>query len=174
MFPLEDVEKDLKETKEWYRLWGNYMVFRTFLTEANPFVLKADRLLKIVGMIHLYFPKCQTIGCFSRITDITIKTDGELKKLQQAGFDGLTISIETGDDEALKFMNKGYLSKDIVEQCRRLDVVEIGYSFFYLTSISGAERGKGRSQRNSKNLKQASFQTNRSQYADDLSGIRAV
>lgn len=142
MSHLEDVEEDLKEAKEQYRLWKNHTVSRIFLTGANPFVLKADRLLKIAEMAHQYFPKCRTIGCFSRITDITIKTDEELKKLRQAGFDGLTIGIETGDDEALKFMNKGYLSKDIVEQCKRLDAAGIGYSFFYLTSISGAGRGE--------------------------------
>lgn len=54
----------------------------------------------------------------------------------------MTIGIETGDDQALKFMNKGYVSSDIVEQCKRLDQAGISYSFFYLTSISGAGRGE--------------------------------
>lgn len=142
MSPLEDVEEDLKEAKKQYRLWKNHTVSRIFLTGANPFVLKADRLLKIAEMAHQYFPKCRTIGCFSRITDITIKTDEELRKLRQAGYDGLTIGIETGDDEALQFMNKGYLSKDIVEQCSRLDAAHISYNFFYLTGISGAGKGE--------------------------------
>ena len=39
-------------------------------------------------------------------------------------------------------MNKGYVSSDIVEQCKRLDQAGISYSFFYLTSISGAGRGE--------------------------------
>ena len=58
------------------------------------------------------------------------------------GYDGLTIGIETGDDEALRFMNKGYTSADIIEQCQRLDAAGIHYSFFYLVSISGAGRGE--------------------------------
>lgn len=65
-----------------------------------------------------------------------------MSALRNAGYDGLTIGIETGDDEALRFMNKGYLSSDIVEQCRRLDKAGISYYFFYLTSISGAGRGE--------------------------------
>ena len=62
--------------------------------------------------------------------------------MKKAGYDCLTISIESGDDEARRFMNKGYQSSDIVTQCKRLDNVGIHYSFFYLTSISGAGRGE--------------------------------
>lgn len=142
MSPLEDVEADLMEAKRQFRLWKQYKIHRTFLTGANPFVLKFDRLMTIAALIKKYFPENQTIGCFSRITDISLKTDAELQELGEAGYDGLTIGIETGDDQALKFMNKGYVSSDIVEQCKRLDQAGISYSFFYLTSISGAGRGE--------------------------------
>lgn len=142
MSPLEDVEADLMEAKKQFRLWKQYKIHRTFLTGANPFVLKFDRLMIIAALIKKYFPENQTIGCFSRITDISLKTDAELQELGEAGYDGLTIGIETGDDQALKFMNKGYVSSDIVEQCKRLDQAGISYSFFYLTSISGAGRGE--------------------------------
>ena len=84
----------------------------------------------------------QTIGCFARITDITQKSDEELQKLKAAGYDGLTIGIETGDDDALKFMNKGYSAADIITQCKRLDKAGISYKFFYLTSVSGAGNGE--------------------------------
>lgn len=84
----------------------------------------------------------ETIGSFARVTDITLKTDEELSALRRAGYDGLTIGIETADDEALRFMNKGYLAADILDQCGRLDQAGIHYSFFYLTGISGAGRGE--------------------------------
>ena len=93
-------------------------------------------------MIRRYIPSIKTIGCFARITDIAPKSDEELTSLHEAGFDGLTVGIETGDDEALRFMNKGYAAADIVEQCRRLDKAGMGYSFFYLAGISGAGRGE--------------------------------
>lgn len=142
MSALEDIEADLIEAKNQIRLWKQHKIQRTFLTGANPFALKFDRLMAIAGLIKKYFPENQTIGCFSRITDISLKTDAELKQLAEAGYDGLTIGIETGDDEALKFMNKGYVSLDIVEQCKRLDQAGITYSFFYLTGISGEGRGE--------------------------------
>ena len=154
MSPLEDVESDLQEAQLWStdpismltaRLQGlprPEHIQRAFLTGANPFVLKAERLMAIADLIRQYIPSINTIGCFARITDVTLKSDEELASLHQAGYDGLTIGIETGDDEALQFMNKGYTAADIVKQCQRLDQAGIHYSFFYLVSISGAGRGE--------------------------------
>ena len=154
MSPIEDIESDLREAQ----LLSAYPMAmlsarlqgiprpkptgRVFLTGANPFVLKSDRLMDIAGLIRLYIPSVRTIGCFARITDVARKTDGELASLGGAGYDGLTIGVETGDDEALEFMNKGYTSADILDQCQRLDRAGIGYSFFYLAGISGAGRGE--------------------------------
>ena len=142
MSPMEDIEADLKEAQEMYRSFFGGKVSRTFLTGANPFVLKYDRLLEIAGLVHRYFPEMETIGSFARVTDVALKTDEELAALHRAGYDGLTIGIETADDRALRFMDKGYLSADILEQCGRLDRAGIRYSFFYLAGISGAGRGE--------------------------------
>ncbi len=150
--PLEDVEADLLEAQTWYhdplrkaeeRLFelDEAQMRRVFLAGANPFGLKAHHLLKIATLVRKYFPQCESIGCFARVTDITTKTDEELSALAQAGFDGLTIGIETGDDAALAFMDKGYEAADIVEQCARLDAAGISYAFFYLAGISGRGRG---------------------------------
>ena len=142
MSPLEDIAADIKEASEMYRRLQGHQITRTFLTGANPFVLRYDRLTEIANLIRAGFPEMETIGSFARITDISTKSDAELAGLRKAGYDGLTIGIETADDEALRFMNKGYLAADILEQCGRLDRAGIRYSFFYLTGISGAGRGE--------------------------------
>ncbi len=154
MSPLADIESDLQEAQLWstdpismltarlQELPRPERIQRAFLTGANPFVLKSERLMTVADLIRQYVPSIKTIGCFARITDVTLKSDEELASLHQAGYDGLTIGIETGDDEALRFMNKGYTAADIVKQCQRLDQAGIHYSFFYLVSISGAGRGE--------------------------------
>ncbi len=141
MSPMEDIEADLKEAQKMYRSFGGRKAIRTFLTGANPFVMKYEKLMEIAELVHKYFPEMETIGSFARVTDVTLKTDKELAALREAGYDGLTIGIETADDEALLFMDKGYLAADILVQCGRLDKAGIRYSFFYLAGISGAGRG---------------------------------
>lgn len=150
--PLGDIEADLLEAQTWYHdplrkaeehlfeLHGA-RASRVFLAGANPFGLKARRLLEIAELVRTYFPGCESVGCFARITDVAAKTDDDLAELAAARFDGLTIGVETGDEVALAFMEKGYGAEDIVEQCARLDAVGISYAFFYLVGISGAGRG---------------------------------
>ena len=142
MSPMEDVEADLKEAQKMYRRFTGRKMSRTFLTGANPFVLTYEKLMEIAGLVHKYFPETETIGIFARVTDVALKSDQELASLHGAGYDGLTIGIETADDAALQFMDKGYLAADILEQCGRLDKAGIRYSFFYLTGISGAGHGE--------------------------------
>lgn len=154
MTPMEDIERDLLEvqtlrtnpySKMLMRLQGEDdpdPIQRVFLTGANPFVLKTEKLLEIASLIHQYLPSVESIGCFARITDSVNKTDNELLQLRQAGYNGLTIGVETGDDAALAFMRKGYTSSDILTQCKRLEQAAIEYGFFYLTSISGKGRGE--------------------------------
>jgi len=101
----------------------------------------AARLERIAGLVRTYFPLCGSIGCFARITDVTGKTDQELARLARAGYDGITIGVESGDGEALAFMDKGYAPEDIIAQTRRLDGAGIGYHFFYLAGIAGAGKG---------------------------------
>lgn len=154
MSPLEEVEADLLEaqtaihspmgrlTAALQGLPVRESPDRAFLTGANPFVLQTDRLLEIARLVRQYFPVVRTVGCFARVTDIGLKTDGELEALRDAGYDGLTIGVETGDGPSLAFMDKGHTPEDILVQCQRLDRAGIGYNFFYLTGIAGAGQGE--------------------------------
>lgn len=154
MSPIQDIESDLLEAQVLHSdpyakvlnrlqgINGPAPIQRVFLTGANPFVLATEKLLEIAALIHRYFPTVESIGCFARITDSLNKTDAELKQLRQAGYNRLTIGVETGDDDALHFMNKGYDAQEILTQCKRLEKASIEYAFFYLTSISGKGNGE--------------------------------
>ncbi len=132
MSPMDEIEEDIKEL---YHYTPD--VTRVFLVGANPFVLSSEKLRNISYTAKQYLNRLKTIGCFARITDITPKSIEELRQLRSCGYNGITIGVETGDDEALTFMHKGYTSADILEQCFKLDKAGIEYNFFYLTGICG-------------------------------------
>jgi len=148
MSPLEDVEADLKEAQKQFRLWNNYQVSRTFLTGANPFALQFDRLITIADLIHKYFPKNKTIGCFSRVTEhLTKNRRGIASPAPSRLRWPHQLELKPATIRPLQFMHKGYQSADILTQCKRLDRAGIRYHFFYLTGISGAARRQGQSNR---------------------------
>lgn len=159
---MEDIQSDLLEAQILRTNPHSVPIKRVYLTGANPFVLKTEKLMEIAGLLHRYFPSVTSIGCFARITDSANKTDKDLEKLRQAGYNRLTIGVETGDDTALTFMQKGYTSKEILTQCKRLEQAGIEYGFFYLTGISGKGHGV------------AGAKANWSEYADNLPGIYFV
>lgn len=132
MSPMSEIEADLQEIS---RSAPN--VSRLFLTGANPFVLDVSKLKEIARSAKQCLQKLTSIGCFARITDITPKSISDLKDLRTLGYNRITIGVETGDDAALSFMNKGYTSADILEQCHKLDEANIEYDIFYLTGIYG-------------------------------------
>ncbi|QOX63024.1 radical SAM protein [Anoxybacterium hadale] len=131
--PMSEVAEDLQELRAYHSC-----AERIFLTGANPFALSVDKLTEIAQKVHQYLPRVKSIGCFSRVTDITPKTLEQLKELRQLGYDGVIIGTETGDDDTLRFMRKGYQSKDIIEQLNRLDEAKITYHISYLNGLSGA------------------------------------
>lgn len=134
--PFSEIEEDLREI---YSAAPD--VTRLFLTGANPFVLSTEKLKKIANLAKQYLQRLDSIGCFARVTDITTKTEEELKGLRALGYNRITIGVETGDNAALEFMRKGYSAEDIFTRCRKLDNAGIEYNFFYLTGVSGFGNG---------------------------------
>ncbi len=114
---------------------------RVFLTGGNAFALPADALLDIAALVREALPRTHSIGCFARVDDVAAKSDDELAALAAAGFDMLSIGAESGLDEALARMNKGFRVADTLEQSARLARAKIRFAFFYLAGIAGHGRG---------------------------------
>ena len=55
---------------------------------------------------------------------------------------GCVCADREGAPIAEAFMNKGFGTKEILTECKRLDEVGMDYNFFYLAGIYGAGRGE--------------------------------
>lgn len=142
MSPLEEFEEDLAEIKS-YQPYAR----RIFWTGANPFAMSYENLKLRALTVRDYLIKCQTMAMFASIRDIRDKEVWQLKKLRAMGINGLTIGTESGDDDTLALVDKGYTAADILEQCRKLDEAGIEYYFVYMTGLAG----KGKGERNARN-----------------------
>ncbi|MCI9137021.1 MAG: radical SAM protein [Lachnospiraceae bacterium] len=137
MSPMEELEEDLAEIKS-----CQPYARRIFWTGANPFAMSYENLKLRALTVRDYLIKCQTIAMFASIRDIKDKEVWQLRKLRAMGINGLSIGVESGDDETLALAEKGYGSADILEQCRKLDEAGIEYYFVYMTGLAG--KGGGR------------------------------
>lgn len=133
---LAEFEKNLEEIKT-YQPYAR----RIFLTGANPFALSYEKLKPYILTVRDYLIKCRSIAMFASIRDIKNKEVRQLRKLKAMGVNGLTVGTESGDDDTLLLANKGYTSKDIVEQCGKLDEAGIEYYIVYMTGLAGHGNG---------------------------------
>lgn len=134
MESLDQIESDVIEASQhpFYR-----STKRVFLLNGNPFVLKTDRLLNIAKIIHKHLKNVEVITCYASIKDIENKTDDELKTLKEAGINDLYIGIESGNQEALKFINKGNTVDEAIREMKRLDKFDYNYYAMILTGLMG-------------------------------------
>ena len=134
--PLEQVEEDLEEAAAY-----SGQITRVFLENGDPFALSADRLLQIADLIHRYLPKVETIAMYASIKNIIGKSDEELCALKKAGINELNIGVESGLDEALLLMNKGYTTDEAKKELLRLRAANISWGANVIFGSAGAGKG---------------------------------
>ena len=133
--PLEQIEEDLAEARQYVP-----NVTRVFLENGDPFALSADRLEQIAVMIHAYMPRVETIAMYASIKNVIGKSDEELRRLRNLGINELNIGVESGLDEALVYMNKGYTSEQAKYELNRLKSAGIDYGANIILGCAGPER----------------------------------
>ena len=133
MEPLEQIEADLDEARQYCP-----NAKRVFLENGDPFVLSADRLKIIAHMIHQKLPKVETIAMYASIHNIKSKTDEELRDLRALGINELNIGVESGLDEALMQMNKGYSGEEAIYELLRLKTAGIDYGANIIFGAAGS------------------------------------
>ena len=133
--PLEQIEEDLAEARQYVP-----NVTRVFLENGDPFALSADRLEQIAVMIHAYLPRVETIAMYASIKNVIGKSDEELRRLRNLGINELNIGVESGLDEALAYMNKGYTSDQAKHELMRLKSAGIDYGANIILGCAGPER----------------------------------
>lgn len=113
-----------------------------YLTGSNPFALPTEKLRAYLRVLRRRVPRFHRVSMQSRIADIAGKSAEELRELKELGLRHLYIGTENGSDQALRLMNKGQSSADIVEQLLRLDEAGITYTTFYILGMGGKGMGK--------------------------------
>ena len=132
LLSMEDVETQIRDASVYATL-----INRVFLENGDAFVLSADKLKEIAELIHSYLPRVGTIAMYASIKNIRGKTDEELKTLRQMGINELNIGVESGLDEALEYMNKGYTSDEASYQLNRLKKAGIDYGANIIFGCAG-------------------------------------
>ena len=109
--PLKDVLEDLREVSSRYAA----MVKRIFLADGDALIRKTDDLLVILDEIQKLYPNCERVTTYASPGSLLAKKEEELKTLKEHGLTMVYLGLESGSDEVLKLMRKGFTAAQIVE-----------------------------------------------------------
>ena len=133
---MEEIMKDLLEAQAMY---GPY-VRRVFLADGDALVMKTEDILTILKAVEELFPNAERVSSYGTAQDILRKSEEELKALAAAGLGIIYMGAETGDDEILKYINKGVTSAEIIAAGQKLKRCGLQSSITLISGLGG--RGK--------------------------------
>lgn len=133
--PIEEVEEDLAYAAKHAALYD-----RVFLVNGDAFCLSFERLSEIAELVHRYLPHIKTIGGYASINNVLAKSEDELRKLTQMGYADFNIGLESGLDDVLAYMNKGYTLAQAREALARLNAADMPFNLNIITAAAGRGR----------------------------------
>jgi radical SAM superfamily enzyme YgiQ (UPF0313 family) len=108
-----------------------------FLQDANTPIMRTPHLVEIIRYLKQLFPSLQSVTSYGRAKTVTQKTLEELKDLHKAGLSRLYIGLETGDNDLLKYVNKGATSEEQILAGIRVKEVGIELSEYWMPGLGG-------------------------------------
>lgn len=134
---LEEIIEDLEEAKR-----GPYASYieRIFLADGDALIRTTEDLLTILAAIRRLFPNVNRVASYGTAQDILRKSEEELKQLKEAGLGIVYVGAETGDNEILRYINKGVTAEEIISAGQKLKRCGIQTSVTLISGLGG--RGK--------------------------------
>ena len=138
-FSMRPIEETIEDIAKQAQLNKGKNFTSCFLQDGDALVLKTDYLLRILDALNRYFPNLQYITTYARADSITRKTLSEVQALRQAGLNHLYCGMETGSNQILKLINKGFQADTVVQSGCMAKEAGMILSEFILLGIGGKE-----------------------------------
>jgi len=127
-------------TNQSFILVFNWLYFgakTVFLQDANTLIMPSDELLAVLKYLKEIFPTIERVTSYARAKTLAKKTPEELKELRQAGLSRLHVGLETGDDELLKYVDKGVTSAEQIEAGKKTKEAGFELSEYVMPDLGG-------------------------------------
>ncbi len=110
-----------------------------FLQDADSLIMHTHNLLEVIRYLNQTFPCLERITSYARAKTLAqkSKTLEELMELRKAGLSRLHVGLETGDDELLKYVNKGVTSEEHVVAGRKVKEADFELSVYWMPGLGG-------------------------------------
>ncbi|HPZ06930.1 MAG TPA: radical SAM protein [Candidatus Eremiobacteraeota bacterium] len=132
--PMDDIIKDITAAGKLFP--GTR---RVFLADGDALVLKTEILLKVLEELNKVFPQLQRVGIYGNPHGILRKDKEEIRQLKELKLGIVYLGLESGSEEILRDVNKGFTAEDMIECVRYSQEYDIKMSVIILLGLGGVK-----------------------------------
>ncbi len=122
--------------------WLYFGARTVFLQDANTLIMPSAELLEVLKYLKETFPNIERVTSYARAKTLAKKTLEELKELRKAGLSRLHVGLETGDDDLLKYVDKGVTSAEQIEAGKKAKEAGFELSEYVMPDLGGRARSQ--------------------------------
>ncbi len=117
--------------------WLSSGGYTAFLQDADSLSMRTPDLIEVIKYLMETFPSLERITSYARAKTIYRKTMEELKGIRTAGLNRLHVGLESGDDELLKFIDKGVTAEQHIIAGRKAKEAGFEFSVYVMPGLGG-------------------------------------
>lgn len=136
--PLDEVLAEIRSVPPRYR----DSVRRVFLADGDALVYPQKGLEAILDLLAETFPALNRVGAYASPNSLAGKSVDELARLRGKKLRILYFGLESGDDETLARVGKGYGAAEMMQLCRKAQEAGMKLSVTAILGLAGRERSE--------------------------------
>ncbi len=130
--PTEELFAEIDWAGKHYR-----EVERVFLADGDALSLSTERLLAILERLYTQLPGLKRGSSYASPGNFRNKTVADLERLRAAGLGLLYVGFESGDDEVLRRIDKGFTQDEIASLCGKATKADLDISATVILGLGG-------------------------------------
>jgi radical SAM superfamily enzyme YgiQ (UPF0313 family) len=119
---------------------------RIFLADGDAMHLDFEILENMLRLLNETFPRLARVGVYANGASIQAKSDDQLRRLKELKLQTLYMGLESGDNEALRQVNKRETAEEMIEAGRRAPAAGLRMSVMVLIGLAGARGSRPHAQ----------------------------
>jgi radical SAM superfamily enzyme YgiQ (UPF0313 family) len=108
-----------------------------FLQDANSLIMRTRDLLEVLVYLEQQLPSLERVTSYARAKTIARKSLEELKELREAGLSRLHVGLESGDDDVLRYVDKGVTAEEQIAGGKKAKEAGFELSEYVMPDLGG-------------------------------------
>ena len=115
-------------------------VQKVFLADGDALVYPQSGLLEILEILAESFPRLTRVGIYASPNSLKSKSLEELTQLREKRLRILYFGLESGDEQTLNAIDKGFSPAEMLDLCRKAQQAGMKLSITAILGLAGQER----------------------------------